>query len=131
MSRRHPITVISFGFLHDNPPQADVTLDLRRLLADPAHVPSGHMLDQRGDIDEAVYEFVLATPGASILAEETGRLVRRMARIKPIVVALGCAGGKHRAAAMARAIAEELMDHGCEVAVTHLHAHLPRVIKAR
>lgn len=123
------VTVVSFGYLHCCVlPQADLTLDLRRLLADPAHVPSGRLLDLRGDQDPEVKEFVLATPGAVLLLESTYLLVRHQARFRPVTVAFGCAGGKHRAAAMASMLGAMLDDS--EVQVTHLHAHLPRVIRA-
>lgn len=126
---RHQITIYSFGYLHDTPPQADATFDLRRLLADPAHVPGGHMLDMRGDRDEEVREFVFATPGATVLLQHVVWTVKRMALLKPVTVAWGCAGGKHRAAAMAWGLADALIDQGCDIRVKHLHAHLPRVIK--
>lgn len=130
---KHPVTVYSFGYLHPLPDELaafDNTLDLRRLLADPAHIPGGHMLDLRGDHDEQVREFVFATPGATVLLEDANRLVASMARIKRVAVAFGCAGGKHRAAAMAWGLADRLIDSGHDVRVQHLHAHLPRVIKA-
>lgn len=126
----NPITVISFGYLHDAPPTADVTLDLRDYLSDPAHVPGGRMLDMRGDEDQEVRDFVFATPGALELLDDTARLASRMAQVKPVVVAFGCKGGKHRAAALAAALGEQLAAAGCDVEmVEHLHAHLPRVIR--
>lgn len=70
---RH-ITIRSQGYLHSLPADlapADITLDLRRLLADPAHVPDGTMLDMTG-LDPAVRTFVFATPGALDLVDQLG-----------------------------------------------------------
>ena len=124
------ITIRSFGYLHDRPadlPPADITIDLRRLLADPAHVPDGSMLDMTG-LDAAVRRFVFATPGALDLVDNTRRLVRAMADVKPVIVAFGCAGGRHRSVALAHALHDQLASRHLDVSVHHLHVHLPRVI---
>lgn len=125
------ITVRSFGFLHVMPadlPPADITIDLRRLLADPAHVPDGSMIDLDGR-DPAVRRFVFATPGALDLLDHVRRLVQAMDSIKPTVVDFGCAGGRHRSVVLAAALTSQLAADGYDVSVQHLHVHLPRVIK--
>lgn len=127
----HPITILSFGYLHSWPqdaPTPDITVDLRRLLADPAHVPNGAMLDMNG-LDESIREFVFATPGARALMFNVRRTVADMSAIKPIVVALGCAGGRHRSVVLAAELYVQLAVAGYEVSVKHLHVHLPRVIR--
>lgn len=126
----HPVRIYSFGYLHDRPAvldTADITLDLRRLLADPAHVPGGAMLDLTG-LDMTVRRFVRATPGATALVDHTKALVLALAAIKPVVVAKGCAGGKHRSVSAAQDLHDQLVAAGVPVLVQHLHAHLPRVI---
>lgn len=126
------IWIYTGGYLHDLPDYvtADVAEDLRDL-RDPAHVPSGDMLDMRGDVDPEVRDFVLATPGAP---QRLGRLVAKVltrARTQAeIVVTIGCAGGKHRAASFGVFLAAILRACGLDVELTHLHAHLPRVLKA-
>jgi UPF0042 nucleotide-binding protein len=129
----HPVTVLSFGYLHPPTPEldtVDITLDLRRLLADPAHVPGADMLDRTG-LDEDVSRFVFATPGAVELASTTARLVRSMARLKPVTAAFGCAGGRHRSVALASDLALLLAFAEVDVTVRHLHVHLPRVLTAK
>lgn len=124
------ITVRSFGYLHDMPADltpADITLDLRRLLADPAHVPDRSMLDMTG-LDPTVQDFVFATPGALDLLHHVSGLVQSMDTIKPTIVDFGCAGGRHRSVALAAALADQLDAAGYDVSVHHLHVHLPRVI---
>lgn len=125
------VTVLSFGYLHPRPSDlaaVDVTLDVRRLLADPAHVPDGDMLDMDGR-DPAVRTFVFRTPGALDLLDHTRRLVQTMAAVKPVTVAFGCAGGRHRSVVLAGALHAQLSAEGMGVTLRHLHVHLPRVIK--
>lgn len=123
------IWIYTGGHLHDllDYVTADVAEDLRDL-RDPAHVPSGDILDMRGDLDPEVRDFVLATPGAP---QRVGRVVaevltRALAQ-GDVVVTLGCAGGKHRAASFGVFVAAILRACGLDVELTHLHAHLPRV----
>lgn len=125
------ITIRSFGYLHDKPtdlPPADITIDLRRLLADPAHVPDGSMLDLTG-LDPAVQAFVFATPGALDVLRHVIGLVQSMDALKPTVADFGCAGGRHRSVALAAALADELDAADYDVSVQHLHVHLPRIIR--
>jgi RNase adaptor protein for sRNA GlmZ degradation len=127
----HPVKIYSFGYLHDRPAvldTADITLDLRRLLADPAHVPGGDMLDLTG-LDMTVRRFVRATPGALALVDHTRALVLALAAVKPVVVVKGCAGGRHRSVSAAQDLHDQLTAAGVPVLVQHLHVHLPRVIK--
>lgn len=126
----HPITILSFGYLHPWPedaPTPDITVDLRRLLADPAHRPEGDMLDMTG-LDEEVSKFVFATRGARALLFNALRTVQDAARFAPTTVAFGCAGGRHRSVALAAEVATRLYIAGYEVSMEHLHVHLPRVI---
>jgi RNase adaptor protein for sRNA GlmZ degradation len=126
-----PVTVLSFGYLHPATPDlaaVDVTLDLRRLLADPAHIPDGDMLDMDGR-EPAVRNFVFRTPGALDLLDHAFGLTRAVAAVKPITVALGCAGGRHRSVVLAEALHARLLSAGLDVVLRHLHVHLPRVIK--
>lgn len=132
---RPDVLIVTRGFLHPLPAgllPADVVFDLRRHLADPAHRPQGDMLDQSG-LKSAVRDFVLATPGATRLLEHAVPLLHGMAAVKPVVVLVvvlvGCAGGKHRAPAIGAELAKQLRGLGLVVAVRHLHAHLPRVIR--
>lgn len=132
------IWIYTGGYLHDLPDYvvADLAYDLREL-RDPAHVPTGELLDMRGDLDPEVRAFVLATRGApELLGRVVGDVLEELGTWDPelddegdLVVTFGCAGGKHRAASFgvfAHAIFTAL---GFDVKLTHLHAHLPRVIK--
>lgn len=129
----HPITVYSFGYLHPWPegvekPSKEDTYDLRERLADPAHVPSGAMLDMTG-LDEEVRMFVFTTEGAPELFYKILDEARAKALDEPVTVAFGCAGGRHRSVAMAQELHYWLGTYGHQATVHHLHVHLPRVIR--
>lgn len=128
----HGVSIITRGHLHPLPadcPEPDISFDLRRLLSDPAHRPEGDMLDLTG-LDEVVRQFVLNTPGARDLVATAVPLIFSMARFKQVVVMVGCAGGKHRAASVGQEISDQLQHYGLRVNVLHLHKDLPRVVKA-
>lgn len=133
------VLIVTIGKRHpapDNLPPADVELDLRRFLDDPAHRPQGDMLNMTG-LQPEVRQIVFATPGARRLARNTARTVRDMAWVKPVVAQVACAGGKHRAAAMGEEIARRLRRRTwrfwrrpLRVEVRHLHVDLPRIVGA-
>lgn len=124
------VLIVTGGELHDwsAAPKADFVLNLSRVLRDPAHVPSGEMLDMRGDLDLEVYEFVMNTKGARQLWSAWVVALWNSAAVSPIVVHVKCRGGKHRAPAFGTALHSELWMMGGDAAIFHLHAHLDRVI---
>ena len=126
------VLVTSFGYLHGDPPRADVLVDVREHLRDPHVDPAFRELTGH---DTAVMERVLATPGASALIDALvaaaaallpgARKTRRLVR-----VAIGCAGGRHRSVVIADAVAARLALAGWATWGTeaeHLHLHLPVV----
>ena len=127
-----PIELTSFGYLHQPtgsdgqpvPPTADRTEDVRERLRDPAAARGILDLDGRHPRVQAV---VLATPGAPELLDNLTSYALLPAG--PRRIAIGCAGGKHRACALVELLAQRLLEHGVPVTVRHLHAHLPRVLK--
>lgn len=126
------VTIITRGHLHPLPadcPEPDIEFDLRRLLHDPAHRPEGDMLDLTG-LNPVVHQFVMDTELAKPLLGAAVPLVFVLAQSKRVVVMVGCAGGKHRAAAIGQELADQLRVFGLEVKVVHLHVDLPRVIRA-
>lgn len=125
------IWIYTGGYLHDLPDfvEADLAYDLREL-RDPAHVPTGELLDMRGDVDPEVRAFVLATKGApELLGRVVAEVLGKAQTQGELVVTFGCAGGKHRAASFGWFTYRILRALGFDVELTHLHAHLPRVIK--
>lgn len=124
------IDIITAGELHPMPgntPTPDVTFNLSRLLHDPAHIPTGEMLDMTG-LDEDVAEFVFDSDEALELLDGAIDLLHSMAR--PVTVAVLCRGGRHRSVAFAERLAQGLRESGVDAGKPrHLHVHLPRVIR--
>ncbi|MGC5401724.1 RapZ C-terminal domain-containing protein [Streptomyces sp. DT20] len=129
----HPIRLISFGYLHlptgpdgsPVPPAADRIEDVRDRLRDPA--AARDILDLDGH-HPRVQDVVLTTPGARELLANLIDYAGLPAG--PQSIAVGCSGGRHRACSIVEFLAHELRDRGRQVEIEHLHAHLPRVLKA-
>ncbi|MCM2394381.1 RapZ C-terminal domain-containing protein [Streptomyces albipurpureus] len=124
-----PIRLISFGYLHlcdGPPPPADRVEDVRDRLRDPA--AARHILDLDG-LNPRVQDVVLNTPGARELIANLTDYANLPAG--PRAIAIGCAGGRHRAAGLTEILARALRDRGRQVDVEHLHVHLPRVLKTQ
>ncbi|MEU8623281.1 RNase adapter RapZ [Streptomyces sp. NPDC048669] len=121
------VEIISFGYLHDSPPPAHVTLDLRHHFRDPHVSPElRHMTAH----DEPVRAAVLRTPGIAQLVTATAAAISAFAAgpsTGPITVADGCAGGRHRAPTFAQALADQLTANGHTVTVQHRDMHQPVV----
>jgi UPF0042 nucleotide-binding protein len=121
------IRLISFGYLHlkdGPPPAADRVEDVRTRLRDPAAAKGILDLDGR---DARVQQIVLNTPGARELLANLADYASLPAG--PSVIATGCAGGKHRAAAITELLGQMLRARGFDVVIEHRHVHLPRVLK--
>ncbi|MYW01446.1 RNase adapter RapZ [Streptomyces sp. SID3343] len=117
------VTVVSFGYLHGPAPEATVTLDLRTHYRDPHVSPDLRYLTAD---DEAVRLAVLGTPGiAPLLAATADMVVAYLAgpSAGPITVAVGCAGGRHRAATVAMALGRDLLCRAIPTTVIHRDMH--------
>lgn len=115
------ITITSFGYLHGEAPAAELTLDLRHHFRDPHVSPELRYLTAH---DQAVRDAVRSTPGITQLVAATAAAVEAYASgpsaaDKPLRVATGCAGGRHRAASVALELADTLTARGYHVRVTH------------
>ena len=130
-----PIRLISFGYLHQPagpegapvPPGADRVEDVRARLRDPGAARNILDLDGR---DPRVQNIVLGTPGARELLVNLADYAELPAA--PASIAIGCAGGKHRAAALVELLTRMLAERGIrEVEIEHRHLHLPRVLTDR
>lgn len=113
------VHLISFGYLHGEPPQAHVTADVRDHFRDP-HVSPG-LRNLTGE-DGRVIEAVLATPGVSRLIVSLSCAALAYLdgpQSRPVTIAIGCAGGRHRSAVIASKVADRLTGAGAHVTVTH------------
>lgn len=122
------LTLISFGYLHlpAVPPCADRVEDVRDRLRDPAAARDVLELDGR---DARVQRVVLATPGARELLKNLADYAMQTVG-SPRRIAVGCAGGRHRAASVVELLAHELRGRGRDVVVEHQHIDRPRVLGA-
>ncbi|MGY0461457.1 RapZ C-terminal domain-containing protein [Kitasatospora sp. cg17-2] len=121
------IEIVSFGYLHGATPEAHLTLDLRRHFRDPHVDPA---LRHQTAHDLPVRQAVMATPGI----RETIAAAATLADAydagpsdAPMTIAVGCAGGRHRAATVAMALADRLRKTGVTVVVTHRDLDKPVV----
>jgi hypothetical protein len=127
----HEIAITTFGYLHSPAPAAHITLDLREHFRDPHVSPELRYLTAR---DAAVHAAVLATPGIVRLLDAAAMAVlayRDGPGHEAVTVAVGCAGGRHRAAVAGDALATTLAEeHGLAVALTHRDLDKPVVTRA-
>ncbi|MDQ0696929.1 RNase adaptor protein for sRNA GlmZ degradation [Streptomyces sp. W4I9-2] len=111
------VEIVSFGYLHGEPPAAHLTIDLRHHFRDPHVRPELRYMTAD---DAPVRAAVLATPGITALVDATVTAVGAFASgptAGVVTVADGCAGGRHRAPTFARALAERLTAAGHSVTV--------------
>lgn len=108
---QHPplVRLVSFGFLHSAPPpEAHVVVDLRTHFRDPQVSPEMRQLTSS---NPRVRAHVLNTPGVPELVEAITATALAMASgpaRADVVIAIGCAGGRHRAPTVTREVAERL-----------------------
>lgn len=113
------VTVTSFGYLHGPPPTAHLTIDVRHHFRDPHARPELRHLDAT---DGRVYAVVLETPGVRDLVRAAASQVAAYLAgpsTGPVAVAVGCAGGRHRAPAIAMAVVRVLTDRGIAARAEH------------
>jgi len=120
--------IVSFGFRHGIPIEADLMFDVR-YLPNPHFVPE---LRPRPGTDPAVAAYVVDRPESAELLDELERLLvpllPRYAREGKVVltVAIGCTGGRHRSVALAEALARRIGARGAPGDVIVSHRDLER-----
>jgi UPF0042 nucleotide-binding protein len=115
------IAVVSFGYKHGVPAEADLVFDTR-FLPNPFFVDD---LRPHSGLDAGVRQFLEASP-------EYVELRRRIADLLDflvpqyiregksyLTVAIGCTGGRHRSVALATDLAEALRGRGRAVSTSH------------
>lgn len=122
------ICIISFGFLHSPPPaEAHMVIDLRHHFRDPHINPDFRHLTSS---DTRVRKKVLDTPGICDLVDAIVSAAVAMASgpsRADVAVAIGCAGGRHRAPTVARAVVERLEEMDQDVMLDSRHTTKPVV----
>lgn len=104
------VTLLSFGFKHGIPSEADIVLDVR-FLPNPFFVP--HLSALSGE-DESVARFVFEDPQTAAFVEQAEKLVRLSVQgfvregKSYATIAIGCTGGRHRSVAIAKELGRRL-----------------------
>lgn len=118
----HSVTMLSFGYKHGLPPDADLVVDMR-FLPNPHWIPELREHDGR---DAEVRDYVLSQEGAEEFLTRYQDLLRlvgagyRREGKRYLTVAVGCTGGKHRSVAIAEELARRMAgDDGVRVTVSH------------
>jgi len=115
------IHVLSFGFKHGLPPDADLVFDVR-FITNPYYVPE---LRRLTGLDPAVRNFVLERPDAKEFLERIeGLLLFLLPKYQQegkyqVTIAVGCTGGQHRSTAVSERIARDLRRAGYLVTIQH------------
>jgi UPF0042 nucleotide-binding protein len=115
------VRVLSFGFKHGVPTDANLMLDVR-FLPNPHFIPELQPKDGR---DPAVADHALGSPTGQELVTRYLSLLQYLLGLfesegRPhITVAVGCTGGRHRSVAVAERLADGIRGDGRRVSVEH------------
>jgi len=115
------VKVMSFGFKHGVPSDADLVFDVR-FLANPFYVSE---LKNKTGLDKQVRDFVMGNADAVRFRDKLDDLIdfllpRYVAEGKSqLVIAFGCTGGKHRSVTFAEQLSARLESTGFRANVFH------------
>ncbi len=115
------VALVSFGFKHGIPADADVVWDAR-FLPNPFYVQD---LRARTGLDPEVEAWVLARPEATRFLELAAEMLSFTLPLYEregrsfVTVAVGCTGGRHRSVVLAERMADMIRPHGVRVRVRH------------
>ena len=115
------VNVMSFGFKHGIPPEADLVFDVR-FMPNPFYIPE--LRDKTG-VDSQVRDYVFSFGQTTEFLDKLEDMFRFLlprysAEGKTmLVVAIGCTGGRHRIVAIARELAERIGKMGYAVSENH------------
>ena len=108
------VTVMSFGFKHGIPADADLVMDVR-FLPNPFYIDE---LKHKTGNDREVQEYVMGFPEAGEFMTKMSELLQFLIPnyVKEgkyrLVVAIGCTGGKHRSVTLANELYKRMKDKG-------------------
>jgi UPF0042 nucleotide-binding protein len=119
------VTLLSFGFKHGLPVEADIVLDVR-FLPNPFFVPA---LSALSGEEEAVARFVLDDAETQAFVDKAEELIGLSVQgfvregKSYATVAIGCTGGRHRSVAIAKELGKRL---GARFSVSIRHRDIQR-----
>jgi len=118
---RMQTTVVSFGYKHGLPLDADMVLDVRFL-------PNPYWIDDLRPLpgtDKKIREYVMSQSESKDFMKRLDTLLDGLIPgflhegKRYLTIAIGCTGGRHRSVVLAEAIAESLRRRGLTVGVRH------------
>ena len=115
------VNVLSFGFKHGIPIEADLVFDVR-FMPNPYYVPE---LKNKTGLDQAVRDFVFSFRQTNDFMEQLEKMLTFLLPLyaeegkSALVIAIGCTGGHHRSVAVARELAEYITEEGYQVTENH------------
>lgn len=121
------VQIMSFGFKHGIPLEADLVFDVR-FLPNPFYIEE---LKTKTGNDREVRDYVMGFPEAESFLE---KLTDMIAFLIPnyikegkyrLVICIGCTGGRHRSVTLANALYERMKDKG-EYGLTLMHRDADR-----
>lgn len=119
--RRFSVNVLSFGFKHGIPLEADLVMDVR-FLPNPFYLPE---LRYKVGLDQEVQDYLEGYKETGQFKEKMEDLLRFLLPLYEeegktnIVICMGCTGGQHRSVAMAHAVAQMVEKMGYPVSEQH------------
>lgn len=120
MERKLHVHIVSFGFKHGMPIDADLVFDVR-FLPNPHYVDSLRPLTGK---NQEVYDYVMKWPVTQQFVEKLTDMVDFLLPHfekegkQQVVIAIGCTGGQHRSVSVAELLYRHLQ-HNDAVVVTH------------
>jgi UPF0042 nucleotide-binding protein len=122
------VSVMSFGFKHGIPVDADLVFDVR-FLPNPFYIEE---LKTKTGLDSEVRDYVMSFPEAGEFLDKIVDLLKFLIPnyIKEgkysLVVAIGCTGGKHRSVTLAEGLYKKLEEQGgCGLKLYHRDVTVP------
>ena len=121
------LTVMSFGFKHGIPADADLVFDVR-FLPNPYYIEE--LKPQTGN-DKGVQDYVMSFPETGIFLDKLTDMIQFLIPnyIKEgkyrLVIAIGCTGGKHRSVTLANKLYERMKAEG-HYGIKLYHRDVPR-----
>ena len=115
------VNVLSFGFKHGIPIEADLVFDVR-FMPNPYYVPE---LKNKTGLDQAVRDFVFSFRQTNDFMEQLEKMLTFLLPLyaeegkSALVIAIVCTGGHHRSVAVAHELAEYITEEGYQVTENH------------
>ena len=121
LTREMTLQVVSFGYKHGMPIDADIVMDVR-FLPNPHYLSA---LRKKTGLDEPVQRYILAQPVARKFLNDWHKLISTLLPHyvregkSYLTIAIGCTGGRHRSVFCTRWLAQKLRATGHPVQEFH------------